>query len=232
MFGLNEALHFLHPRYADEDGLLAVGGDLSPRRLLLAYANGIFPWFNEEDPILWWSPDPRMILFPENLKVSKSMRQVLRRQYFEISYDQAFEQVIDACAAINRPGQFGTWITEEMRQAYLKMHKLGFAHSVEAWQEGKLVGGLYGLSLGKCFFGESMFAKVSNASKVAFVHLARCLQRKDFWLIDCQVHTQHLESLGAGLIPRESFLEYLEDNQQEDTWRGSWTALAEEEVEK
>lgn len=223
MYKLSNALEFPHPKYADEDGFLAFGGDLSPQRLLLAYANGIFPWYNPEDPILWWSPDPRMLLFPDNLKVSKSMRKVLQRNYFDICYDTAFEEVIRACAAVPRTGQEGTWITEDILQAYIKMHELGFAHSVEAWQDGQLVGGLYGISLGKCFFGESMFAKVSNASKAAFISMVQKLTRLDFKLIDCQIYTKHLASLGASEIPREVFLEYLAENAKEETIRGSWT---------
>jgi leucyl/phenylalanyl-tRNA--protein transferase len=228
MFKLNDKIEFPHPKYADDEGFLAFGGDLSPQRLLLAYANGIFPWYNPGDPILWWSPDPRMVLFPANLKVSKSMRQVLRRNYFEIRYDTAFKEVMLACAEVPRPGQEGTWITDEMLEAYLKMHELGFAHSVEAWQDGKLVGGLYGMSLGKCFFGESMFAKVSNASKAAFITMVQKLKSLDFQLIDCQIYTKHLASLGAYEIPRANFLEHLADNSQEPTLRGSWTNFSKE----
>lgn len=223
MYKLSDALEFPHPKYADEDGFLAFGGDLSPKRLLLAYANGIFPWYNPEDPILWWSPDPRMLLFPDNLKVSKSMRKVLQAKQFEIRYDTAFEEVIRACALMPRAGQEGTWITEDILQAYIKMYELGFAHSVEAWQDGNLVGGLYGISLGKCFFGESMFAKVSNASKAAFISMVQKLTNLDFKLIDCQIYTKHLASLGASEIPREVFLEYLTENAKEPTLRGSWT---------
>ncbi len=227
MFQLNDNIEFPHPSYASEDGFLAIGGDLSPERLLLAYANGIFPWFNPGDPILWWSPDPRMVLFPKDLKISKSMRQVLKRKYFEIRYDTAFEAVILACAQIFRPGQGGTWITDEMLQAYLKMHELGFAHSVEAWQDGKLVGGLYGISLGQCFFGESMFAKVSNASKAAFITMVKKLEALNFKLIDCQIYTDHLASLGAAEIPRAEFLKYLAENAQQATLRGAWTKFSE-----
>ena len=222
MYKLSEALEFPHPSCAGEDGFLAWGGDLSPQRLLLAYANGIFPWYNQGEPICWWSPDPRMLLFPENLKVSKSMRKIQQRKLFDIRYDTDFDAVIEACAEIAREGQGGTWITEEMKAAYKELHRLGYAHSVEAYQGDELVGGLYGVSLGKCFFGESMFAKVSNASKAAFIHLVQRLQAKDFWLIDCQVHTAHLESLGASLYPQELFLEYLQRNREETSWRGNW----------
>ena len=218
-------LEFPHPCYANEDGILGVGGDLSIDRLLLAYSNGIFPWFNEEDPIIWWSPDPRMVLFPDNLKISKSMRQVIKKNTFEIRYDTAFEKVMRACSTVPREGQDGTWITDDILQAYIALHKAGFAHSVEAWQDGELVGGLYGVSLGNCFFGESMFAKRSNASKAAFIDLVQNLKVRGFNLIDCQVYTPHLESLGASEIPRENFLEILEGNQKEETIRGNWGKL-------
>lgn len=215
-------LSFPHPRYADEDGVLAVGGDLSIDRLLLAYANGIFPWFNSGEPIIWWSPDPRMVLYPDDLKISKSMKPVLKQHLFEIRYDTAFEQVMRHCAAVPRIGQSGTWITDDMLTAYAALHQAGYAHSVEAWQNGELVGGLYGVSLGRCFFGESMFTKVSNASKAAFIHLVQKLKEKGFELIDCQVHTSHLQSLGAREIPRADFLAILEGNKNEKTLQGSW----------
>lgn len=192
----------------DPDGLLAVGGDLTPTRLLNAYRRGIFPWFGERDPILWWSPDPRMVLFPDRLKISRSLAKTLRREKFRISFDQAFPQVIRACAA-PRKGEPGTWLCDEMIHAYEQLHQLGVAHSVEAWQEDELVGGLYGIALGRIFFGESMFSRVSNASKVAFVSLVKKLQQAGCELIDCQVHTRHLESLGAELIPRREFQELL-----------------------
>lgn len=215
-------LEFPHPRYANEDGILGIGGDLSIDRLLLAYANGIFPWYNEGEPIIWYSPDPRMLLFPKDLKVSKSMKQVIKKNIFEIKYDTAFEAVMRACSTVPREGQEGTWITDDMLGAYIAMHKAGFAHSVEAWQDGALVGGLYGVSLGKCFFGESMFSKVSNASKAAFIHLVQNLKARGFVLIDCQVYTPHLESLGAAEIPRADFLELLAANQEEETMLGPW----------
>lgn len=196
---------------ADEHGLLAIGGDLSVERLAKAYNLGIFPWYEVSQPILWWSPNPRMVLFPDQLKVSKSMRQVLKKDIFQVTYNTAFEKVIRECATIKRPDQEGTWITEEMIAAYIKFHQTGMAHSVEVWQEGVLVGGLYGVYLKekKIFCGESMFAKVSNASKVAFIKLVRDLRAEGVRLIDCQVYTPHLESLGAMEIPRAEFLKYL-----------------------
>ena len=193
----------------DPDGLLAMGGDLTLPRLVSAYRQGIFPWYSQGQPILWWSPDPRMVLFPEELHLSRSLRKELRKRRFEITFDQNFEAVIRACAAPRHPGE-GTWLTHEMILAYETLHERGIAHSVEAWQEGQLVGGLYGVQQGSLFFGESMFSRVSNASKVAFVHLVRSLQRHGCPLVDCQVYTPHLESLGATLIPRTRFLELVE----------------------
>lgn len=190
----------------DPDGLLAVGGDLAPERLLGAYRQGIFPWYSQGQPILWWSPDPRMVLFPERLHISRSLRKTIRQGRFRITFDQAFASVIEACAA-PRDREGGTWITEEMKLAYLDLHRLGHAHSVEAWQEGELAGGLYGIQIGTIFFGESMFSRSSNASKTAFVHLVLTLEKLGCPLIDCQVHTAHLESLGACPIPRSRFLE-------------------------
>lgn len=199
---------FPPPELAEPGGLLAVGGDLSPQRLLLAYSMGIFPWFNEQDPILWWSPDPRCIFEPAELKVSRSLAKVLRQGGFTVTFDRAFAEVIDACAELRRHGE-GTWITAEMRQAYCRLHQMGYAHSVEAWRAGELAGGLYGVCLGRCFFGESMFHRVADASKVALVTLARHLQAQDFELIDCQLPSPHLASLGAREIPREEFLRRL-----------------------
>lgn len=194
---------FPHPRLADEDGLLAIGGDLSEERLLLAYQNGIFPWYDEDTPILWYSPHERFVIRKGNLKIYKSMRQVLRSKRFQVTYNQAFEQVIDQCARIVREGQQGTWILPEMKAAYISLHEHGYAHSVEVWEQDQLVGGLYGVKVGNVFGGESMFSKVSNASKVALISLA-----EDFGisLIDCQVHSAHLESMGATLMPQEEFL--------------------------
>ncbi len=190
---------------AEPDGLLAVGGDLSPPRLLKAYRHGVFPWYNPGEPILWWSPDPRLILFPQRLKISRSLKKTLRKESFSLTFDRAFAEVIDACSA-PRKGVGGTWITPEMKIAYLRLHALGHAHSVECWHAGRLVGGLYGVAIGRVFFGESMFHRCSNASKVAFVHLTQSLQRWKYALIDCQVRTEHLLSLGAEEIPRSEFI--------------------------
>lgn len=195
----------------EPNGLLAAGGDLSPQRLLAAYYKGIFPWFNEEDPILWWSPDPRMVLFPDELKVSCSLRKVLKRGQYEIRADYNFMQVMQACAA-PRKGQPGTWIHPEMVAAYTILHEMGLAHSVETWVGDQLVGGLYGVALGKVFFGESMFSRVPDASKIAFVHLVRQLKDWNFNVIDCQVKTAHLASLGAREIPRTEFTQILESS--------------------
>jgi leucyl/phenylalanyl-tRNA--protein transferase len=199
----------------EPDGLLAVGGDLSPARLLNAYRQGIFPWYSEGEPILWWSPNPRAVLFPEQLKISRSLRKTLRKQPFRVTVDEAFASVIEACSEsrIDKDGsQSGTWITTEMKKAYIELHRIGFAHSVECWEGDELVGGLYGVSMGKVFYGESMFARRSDASKVAFTHLVKQLMAWDFALIDCQVHTDHLASLGAVDIPREQFLQLLDQH--------------------
>jgi leucyl/phenylalanyl-tRNA---protein transferase len=193
----------------EPDGLLAVGGDLAPQRLLRAYGLGIFPWYSAGQPILWWSPDPRMVLRPDQLMISRSLGKTLRNRPFAITTDRAFDAVLDGCAK-PRPESSGTWLTPEMRRAYAHLHRLGYAHSVEAWQNGRLVGGLYGVALGRVFFGESMFALVTDASKVAFAHLVRQLARWDFALIDCQVHTAHLASLGAAPVPRSDFTTQLE----------------------
>ena len=195
----------------EPDGLLAAGGDLSPERLQLAYRRGIFPWFDDDQPILWWSPNPRCVLLPEQLHCSRSLRKLLRKQRFEVTLDQAFEAVITACAG-TRDGQPGTWITPAMQQAYCELHQLGVAHSVEVWQQEQLVGGLYGLAIGRVFFGESMFSHASNASKVGFIRLVEQLQRWGYALIDCQVDSEHLQSLGATTIPRAEFIDLLEQN--------------------
>lgn len=189
----------------EPDGLLAVGGDLSVERILSAYRNGIFPWYSGEQPILWWSPDPRTVLFPSHLKISRSLRKTLRKHRFKVTLDLAFERVIKACAE-PRADQPGTWITNDMAKAYGKLHQQGYAHSVECWQNDTLVGGLYGIAIGRVFFGESMFSKVSEASKVAFCHLVRQLQAWDFGLIDCQIYSDHLASLGAEEMTRDSFI--------------------------
>ncbi|KPJ95116.1 MAG: leucyl/phenylalanyl-tRNA--protein transferase [Gammaproteobacteria bacterium SG8_11] len=194
----------------EPDGLLAIGGSLSPQRLISAYCHGIFPWYNEDQPILWWSPNPRAVLFPRKLHISRSLRKTLRKNDFTVTMDQTFDQVINACSE-PRAQQQGTWISPEMKAAYCKMHELGHAHSVECWQNNTLVGGLYGLAFGKVFFGESMFSRVTDASKVAFVQFVRQLQSWGFLLIDCQVETEHLTSLGAELIPRVQFVQMLEN---------------------
>lgn len=214
IYFLDEHLWFPPPQAAMEDGLLAVGGELNVPRLLLAYERGIFPWFNEGEPPMWWSPDPRFVLFPPWLRVSKSMAQILRGNRFEFKVNTAFEDVIRNCAAISRKDQDGTWITEAVIEAYSALHRMGKAHSAEAWEEGRLVGGLYGVRLGNVFFGESMFSSSSNASKFAFISYVRQLEREGVPLIDCQVYTEHLESLGAEMIPRDDFLALLSDHLQ------------------
>ncbi|MCB0465071.1 MAG: leucyl/phenylalanyl-tRNA--protein transferase [Aequorivita sp.] len=208
MHYLTEKLWFPNPEEATEDGLLAIGGDLSVKRLLLAYNSGIFPWFEDDQPILWWSPEPRMVLFPEKFKVSKSLRKTLKRGKFKITFNQNFEEVIKNCANVPRKGQPGTWITQEMQEAYIDLHKEGNAISVAVWENDKLVGGLYGVDLPqkKVFCGESMFSLVSDASKVAFYHLSEYAKTKNYKLIDCQIYNEHLESLGAEEIGRADFL--------------------------
>ena len=190
------------------NGLLAAGANLSPDRLLSAYQQGIFPWYGPDEPILWWSPDPRMVLFPEELRISRSLTKTLRKESFVVKADENFREVIQACS-VARPGQAGTWITEEIQQAYNALHQQGHAHSVEAWQDERLVGGLYGVALGQVFFGESMFSKVNDASKVAFAYLVNLLRALDYTIIDCQMSTSHLQSLGAREIPRDQFVRYL-----------------------
>ena len=195
------------------NGLLCAGGDLSAERLLAAYARGIFPWFSEGDPILWWSPDPRMVLFPEELRISRSLRKTVKHGVFEIRLDTSFRKVMESCAG-PRDGQAGTWIVDEILDAYTQLHEMGFAHSVESWREGRLVGGLYGVSLGRAFFGESMFARETDASKVALVHLVERLRARDYSVIDCQQNTAHLASLGAREIPRAAFSQLLQESIQ------------------
>lgn len=206
-YNLND---FPHPENANEQGLLAIGGDLSTERLLSAYSNGIFPWFGPGDPIMWFSPDPRMILYNKNLNISKSMKRLLDKKVFSYTSDKAFEQVIKTCSSTPRPGQESTWITPDMIEAYINLHREGYAHSVEIWSSGgNLVGGIYGVSIGMAFFGESMFSKVSNASKAALIMLSQALNNLGFDFIDCQVYTSHLESMGAKLYPRSLFLKEL-----------------------
>ena len=210
---MSEHLIFPHPELANSDGILCVGGDLTMERLLLAYRFGIFPWYSEESPILWWSPNPRMVLFPSKIKVPKSMNSYFNQNKFEISYDKAFQKVIENCRYAKREGQDGgTWITDEMEKAYINLYEEGYAHSVEVWKSGTLVGGLYGLALGKVFYGESMFTNVSNASKFGFISMVRELEKAEFALIDCQQETKHLKSLGAETIPRSTFIQLLKKN--------------------
>ena len=211
MVFLGKDLVFPDVESAGYEGVLAIGGDLHPDRLILAYKSGIFPWYNEGEPVIWYSPNRRMVLFPENLKISKSMRQLMRRNEFKITYNKAFSKVIEACQKSPRKEQDGTWITDDMEKAYIKLHELGFAKSVEVWKDDELVGGLYGIDLGHIFCGESMFSKVSNTSKLAFIYLVEKLQKKDYKLIDCQVYNEHLESLGASEIARKEFMGYLKE---------------------
>jgi len=214
--------YFPEPSLAGEDGLLAAGGTLDTEVLLEAYSRGIFPWFSEGSPVLWWSPDPRMILYPENLKVSKSLSQTIRKNEFEIRLDTAFPKVIQHCASQSRPEQEGTWITEEMVDAYTRLHEEGYAHSFESWKEGRLVGGLYGVSLGKAFFGESMFHLERDASKVAFYYMVEFARTHNFDFIDAQQTTEHLRSLGASGVSRKEFLDQLQKTIQNETLRGKW----------
>jgi leucyl/phenylalanyl-tRNA--protein transferase len=193
----------------DPNGLLCAGGELTPERILDAYRHGIFPWFSAGEPILWWSPDPRMVLFPEEFRISRSLRRTLRSGNYEVRLDSAFAEVIRACANMPRPGQPGTWITREMQRAYRQLFELGVAHSVEVWVNQQLVGGLYGLAIGRMFYGESMFSRVTDASKIAAAHLARFLEIRGYGMIDCQMNTPHLASLGAREIPRADFISRL-----------------------
>ena len=222
IFRLDERLLFPRPDLAEKSGLLAVGGDLRPERLVLAYASGIFPWYSDDAPILWHSPDPRMVLLADDLHVGRSLSKAVRRAPYDVRLDTAFRAVIEACSAVPRPGQGGTWITDEMIDAYEDLHDRGVAHSAEAWQDGELVGGLYGVSLGSAFFGESMFAVAPDASKIAFVTLVHQLARWGIELVDCQVHTEHLERFGAEEWPRARFLAALEEALQTPTRLGPW----------
>jgi leucyl/phenylalanyl-tRNA--protein transferase len=209
---------------ADPPGLLAAGGELSPQRLIAAYRRGIFPWYSAGDPILWWSPDPRMVLLPDEMKISRSLARTLRNADYEVRLDSAFADVVGACANTARAGQPGTWITTEMQAAYCRLHQAGYAHSVETWIGGRLVGGLYGVALGKVFFGESMFSCVRDASKIALTHLAAYLQRRGFGIIDCQMETAHLASLGARPIPRCDFIAALAALVDAGDAPGQWPA--------
>lgn len=209
---LDDKIWFPPVETADHAGIVAIGGDLSIERVLLAYQSGIFPWYNEDEPIIWWSPDPRFVLLPQRLNISRSMQSIINGNKFRFSVNKAFEKVIGQCKSIPREGQDGTWITNAVQDAYIKLHRLGYAHSAEAWYENELVGGLYGVKLGNIFFGESMFSKQSNASKFAFIKYVQQLKKEGVVLIDCQVYTEHLESLGAGMISRKEFIELLNKN--------------------
>ncbi len=222
IFRLTGDLIFPPPELADDNGLLCVGGDLSEKRLLLAYSMGIFPWYSEDYPVLWWSPDPRLVLFLRELKVTRSLRQVLKKNTYKITMDTAFPDVIRNCAVSKRKTDEGTWITADMTDAYVQLHSSGFAHSVESWYEGELAGGLYGVALGGAFFGESMFAKRSDASKVAFVTLVQHLIAWNFSFIDCQVTTRHLLNFGAREIPRSEFMQNLKQALTKPTKKGKW----------
>ena len=222
IFRLVDEPIFPPPDYADPSGLLAVGGDLSSERLLEAYRLGIFPWYSDDQPILWWSPDPRFVLQLEDFHVSRSLRKTLRQGIFQVTLDRAFDEVIAACAAVPRIGQNGTWITSEMQEAYSHLHGLGYAHSVETWLEGKLAGGIYGVSLGKAFFGESMFHRKTDASKVALAALVEKLKSWSFHFLDAQMTTEHMMSLGAKEISRRIFLRQLHLALEHPTRRGKW----------
>ncbi|MBP7272431.1 MAG: leucyl/phenylalanyl-tRNA--protein transferase [Saprospiraceae bacterium] len=225
LFRLDESITFPHPSLANTDGLLAIGGDLSPERLLLAYQWGIFPWFNEGEQILWWCPQPRFMLIPEKVKVAKSMRAYFNQNKYTVTFDTSFAAVMEGCRNQPRSGQQGTWVTDDIIHAYTQLHRLGVAHSVEVWHNNTLAGGLYGVSLGKIFFGESMFAREPNASKFGFITLCRWLAAHEFWCIDCQIHSEHLATLGAAYISSSLFMDLINKNQQQPTLQGSWETL-------
>ena len=222
VYQIPDELVFPDPDLAEEDGLLGVGGDLKPERLLLAYRNGIFPWFSKGEPIMWWSPEPRCVLYPENLKVSTSLRQALRKGGYEVRFDTCFTDVIRHCAATKRKGQRGTWITKEMVEAYIRLHELGYAHSTEVFMGGELAGGLYGVAIGMTYSGESMFHLRPEASKIALYHLVQRLKDWKFPLIDCQVTNPHLLSLGAEEMPRKEFLKQVKKNREKKGHLGKW----------
>lgn len=222
IFLLSDKIAFPPPYLAEEEGLLAIGGDLSEKRLLLAYQMGIFPWYSENEPIMWWSPDPRLVLYPAEITIARSLKKIIRKKVFQITIDTAFERVIRSCAEIRTENNKETWLVEDMIDAYCRLHESGFAHSFEAWKDGDLAGGLYGVSLGKCFFGESMFSYQSNSSKVALISLVDFLQKRSFELIDCQVTTDHLIRSGARQIPRKIFLKELSAALRSPTLRGKW----------
>ncbi|OHD10711.1 MAG: leucyl/phenylalanyl-tRNA--protein transferase [Spirochaetes bacterium GWB1_36_13] len=221
IFLLNKEIIFPPVHLATREGILAAGGDLSPERLLLAYQSGIFPWYSPDEPILWWSPDPRFLVFPDKIHMNKRTLRYLKNHSFKITFDYAFESVIENCS-LSRKKSSGTWITEEMKEAYLKLHLLGLAHSVEVWKEGNLIGGLYGVSIGKCFFGESMFHIEPNGSKIAFFTLVLKLKELGFLFIDSQVHTQHIENWGGETICRKEYLKILKNGISFDSIQGKW----------
>ena len=225
VFYLTDQHIFPPPQLAEKEGLLAVGGDLSQDRLLLAYSMGVFPWYSDEEPLLWWSPDPRLVLYPKEIKISKTLKKIIKKDEFGITMDQAFAGVIRECAQIRSENSEGTWINEDMMQAYCGLHQSGYAHSVEAWYKGELAGGLYGVSLGKSFFGESMFTRISNASNVALVKLAEYLTELSFDMVDCQVRTEHMIRFGAREISRDHFLQQLKESLGKETIKGKWQFL-------
>ena len=225
IFQLSSDIVFPPVELTSEIGILAIGGDLTPERLLLGYRNGIFPWYSEGEPILWWSPDPRFVLFPDELIISRSMRKVLKKNLFSVTFDQEFRRVMFECSQ-PRKNQPGTWITPEMLEAYCILHEMGYAHSIEVWQDDDLAGGLYGVSLGRCFFAESMFTRIDNASKAALIILSERLRDRGFMMIDCQVYTRHVATFGARDIPRSEFREILSDALQHETYRGNWGEMA------
>lgn len=222
---LDENIRFPNPLDAEPEGLLAIGGDLNPKRLLLAYHMGIFPWYSEGQPLLWWSPDPRLVLIPDEIKISKSLKRNLRKKDITVQMDGDFSSVIRRCAEVPRRDQEGTWITDEMMEAYEDLHQMGYAHSVEVYQEGNLIGGLYGISIGGSFFGESMFSSATDGSKMALAWLAKFAESKGWQMIDCQIPTDHLKSLGAKEMSRRDFLETLSQSNQQETIMGSWKGL-------
>jgi leucyl/phenylalanyl-tRNA--protein transferase len=228
VYQLSEDLVFPSPHLASKEGLLAVGGDLTHRRLLLAYSLGIFPWYSEGEPILWWSPDPRLVLYPDELNISKSLSRIIKKGTFSVTADKAFERVIKDCAGVRLENREGTWIVDDMVNAYCGLHESGYAHSIEAWEGDQLAGGLYGVSLGRSFFGESMFTRVSNASKVAFVTLVKYLHGLGFTMIDCQITTGHLTRFGAREISRARYLEELDTALRAPTLSGKWSLEARE----
>lgn len=221
---LDENHNFSFPsvRHATSEGIIAIGGNLSPGMLLSAYRQGIFPWYSEGDPIIWWSPDPRCVIFPSELHISRSSKKILRKGRFRVTLDTSFDDVINSCKKMPRPHQHGTWITDEMLRAYVRLHQLGFAHSIEVWEGTLLAGGLYGVSLGGCFFAESMFRRIPNASKIALIKLVKLCEALGFDMIDCQIPSPHLLNSGAREIPREAFINLLKKSLKKDTLRGNW----------